>query len=366
MSSLETDLIHRRLRNQHLVKASLRDPAEIVGWLGAVQSQDYFGAKWGLGLRARGLSDADVDRAFDAGAILRTHVLRPTWHFVTPRDIRWMLALTAPRVHQAMAYHQRYCELDGRTIARGRAAIARALEGGRVLTRTEIAAVLDRAGIEASGHRLAHIVMKAELDAVICSGPRRGKQFTYALLDERAPDAMTLARDEALAELTRRYFTSHGPATVRDYAWWSGLSIRDARAGIASVTPALLQETIDDRTYWFVESSARTRAATSSASTAWLLPNYDEYMIAYKDRDPVVHLSQAASGKGFGSEIFSHLLVIDGLLAGTWRRTPNKGDIVVKVTTYTKLSRVAKEAVAAAAERYGRFVNQPVSLSTTV
>jgi hypothetical protein len=212
-------LLHQRLCNQRLRQADFRTPAEIVSWLGAVQSQDFNGAKWALGLRSRALSDADVDRAFDAGAILRTHLLRPTWHFVAPADIRWLLSLTAPRVNAVSAYYYRQHELDARTFVRSQAAFERALQGGKQLTRTELSTALTRVGISATGPRLALLVMRAELDALICSGPRHGKQFTYALLEERVPQARTLTKAEALEALTGRYLASHGPATERDYMW---------------------------------------------------------------------------------------------------------------------------------------------------
>src|SRR5436190_10253869 len=228
-----SDIAHRRMRNQRLVGAPFATPDEAVGLLVAVQSQDYAGAKWAVGQRVRGATDAALERAFDSGAILRTHVLRPTWHFVTPADIRWLLKLTAPRVSAAMAYYNRKFELDARTFRRSQSLLAKALEGGRHLTREELTQVLERAGIGCKELRPTLLMMQAELDAVITSGPRRGKQFTYALLDERAPPEKTLARDEGLAVLALRYFASHGPAQIRDFAWWSGLTIADAKAGVA-------------------------------------------------------------------------------------------------------------------------------------
>src|SRR6185503_3186555 len=207
------------------------------------------------------------------------------------------------------AYAYRTFELDAAVLARSRAALERALAGGRQLTRLELAKALQRAGVQADGPRLAYLMMHAELDAVICSGARRGKQFTYALLDERAPRAKMLAHDEALAELTRRYFSSHGPATLRDYVWWSGLTARDARTGIE--LSALAQTVIDGRTYWFVPGRSR---ATSSSPSAHLLPNYDEYLIAYKDRDPVVGPPRVRDTRP--PDVFSHSLLINGLLAG--------------------------------------------------
>ena len=197
--------------------------------------------------------------------------MRPTWHFVTPADIRWLLELTAPRVNQANAYMYRKLELDDALFRRSNAAIARALEGGRHLTRAELASVLAQAGIVAEGMRLGYIVHRAELDAIVCSGPRRGKQFTYALLDERAPQARRLARDEALAELTGRYFTSHGPATADDFAWWSGLTKADVKAGLEMVATQLIHKVIDSKSYWF---SASTPPPRKSSHQAFLLPTY--------------------------------------------------------------------------------------------
>ncbi len=210
------DLVERRLANQRLDRAGPRQAARVVEWLGAVQAQEYGPARWGLGMRMPdGTTDADISDAFDAGRILRTHVLRPTWHFVTSADIRWMLELTGPRVQRLMASSNRTLELDARTLACGIAACERALDGHRHLTRAELSGALADAGIQAKSQRLAHIVMHAELEGVICSGPRRGKTFTYALVAERAPHAGRLDPDEALATLTFRYFRSHGPATVK-------------------------------------------------------------------------------------------------------------------------------------------------------
>ena len=347
--------MRERLRNQSLAVSGLRTPGEVVAWLGAAQAQDYAGAKWALGLRAKGLTDAAVEQAFDEGAILRTHILRPTWHFIAAADIRWMLALSAPRVHAVNAYYYRTLALDATVFARSCAALEGALAGGRQLTRLELAKVLQRAGVQADGPRLAYLMMHAELDAVICSGARRGKQFTYALLEERAPRAKVLARDEALAELTRRYFSSHGPATLRDYVWWSGLTARDAGTGIEM--SALAQTVIDGRSYWFV--SGRSRASSASRS-AHLLPNYDEYLIAYKDREPVVGPPQGRDARR--PDVFAHSLLINGSLAGSWRRTASRDAVAVEVTPYRRPTASTTRALAAAARRLGTFMGVPVKL----
>jgi hypothetical protein len=229
---LNQDIAQWRLHAQHLTGTPLKTAADVVGWLGAVQSQDYAGAKWAVAQRTNGLTDADLDQAFADGSILRTHVLRPTWHFVTPADIRWLLAVTKPRVHALNAYMYRQCELDETLLRRSSDVLANALVGGRQLTRTELGASLAQAGIVAEGIRLGYIIHYAELEAVICSGARRGKQFTYALLEERAPQAKRLDPDAALAELAKRYFTSHGPATLKDLTWWSSLTLAEARMAV--------------------------------------------------------------------------------------------------------------------------------------
>jgi len=352
------DIVRERLRNQALAGSRFREAHEVVAWLGAVQAQDYAGAKWALGLRANGLTEAAVDRAFDAGEILRTHILRPTWHFVTRADIRWMLALSGPRVNAVNGFSYRQAGLDAKVFARSRAALERALGGGRQLTRVELAQVLQRAGIRASGVRLASLMMRAELDAVICSGARRGRQFTYALLDERAPRARALTRDEALAELTRRYFSSHGPATLRDYVWWSGLTVADARTGIALATPALTQRLIDGRTCWFVPSASR---APFAPPPAHLLPNFDEYLVAYKDRDAVVGPPRPEGLRRSG--VFAHSILVNGLLAGSWRRAPTGRSIAVEAARYGRLTAAGRRGLAAAAERLGRFTGVDVELS---
>ncbi len=232
-------IAYERLLRQRIAGEGLERPADVVRWMGAVQAQDFAAAKWAVGLRTNACTDAGVEEAFARGEILRTHVMRPTWHFVAPEDIRWMQALTSAYVKAQMGYQFRRLELDPAVFKRSTAAMVKALRDGQQLTRAELAQVLARAGIQGDGLRLAHIIAHAELDAVLCSGGRRGRQFTYALVDERAPNARKLPRDEALATLTERYFASHGPATLRDYAWWSGLSAAAVKAGLETVKTKL-------------------------------------------------------------------------------------------------------------------------------
>jgi hypothetical protein len=353
------DIARRRLINQHLTAATITTPAEMVRLLGAVQAQDYAGAKWALGMRTRGVDDAIVEQAMSDGSIIRTHVLRPTWHFVAPADIRWMLALTAPRVSAAMAPYNRKLELDTAVFRRSNAALTRALRDGKQLTRAELAAVLRWAHVNVDGtQRLGHLMLQAELDGIICSGARRGKQFTYALLEERVPPATPLDRDEALLELTKRYFATRSPATPHDFAWWSGLTVADAMRGIDVAGSALEREVIGDRTYW-VDPSVRSRSKASP--TAHLLPNYDEFFIGFKDRSAIGKRLKSSELVTGGDALTAHVVVVDGQLVGGWKRTLTK-KAVVELNLLTRLTEAEERAVAGAADAYGDFLKLPVEL----
>jgi hypothetical protein len=353
------DIALQRMRNERLTGTPFRSPDDAVRHLGAVQAQDYPAAKWGIGQRVKNCLDADVERAYAEGRILRTHVLRPTWHFVMPSDIRWMLELTAPRVRKAISYYDQRMELDATTRNRGHAAIARALRGGLHLTRAELGRALGDAGIDARGQRLGHVIMHAELDALICNGAPRGKQHTYALVEERAPGAQSMARDEALGELARRYFISHGPATAQDFAWWSGLTVADARAGIASVRSELARDEIGGKEYWFAPGSvSRPRAEP----IAHLLPNYDEYFIGFKDRDALFDPSVPVDTGTRLDVLARHIITIDGRIAGGWRTVAGRDGVTVEARLFASLGAAELKAVEAAAERYGRFLGRGGSL----
>jgi len=353
------DIACHRLRNQRISAAPLKHPSEVVGWLVAVQAQDYAGAKWALGLRMQNAADEDVDRALAEGSILRTHLMRPTWHFVTPADIRWMLALTAPRVHAINATLYRKMELDHATLEHYHAVLAEALQGGKQLTREEIREVLLKAGIAPlDGLRLAYVLMSAELDGVICSGARRGKQFTYALLDERAPQARTLDGEEALAELVRRYYLSRGPATVQDFSKWSGLTVADASRGLEAVKGQFEHEAVGGQTYWFSTSAP---SGSDGSPRAFLLSIYDEYISSYKDRSAIGEAEVRDKLKALGNAL-SYIIVVDGQIVGTWKRLLRKDAVVIDANLYTQLTEAENRAVAEAALRYGEFLKLPVVL----
>jgi hypothetical protein len=353
------NITHLRLHAQQLLGSRLERPQDVVQWLGAVQSQDYPGAKWGLAQRLNAATDAGIDRAFAEGSFLHTHVLRPTWHFVIPEDIRWMLELTAPRIKKTLASYDRGLELEDTVYAAANAAFAQALQDGTHLTRAELGGVLEDASIIASGQRLAHIVMRAELDAVICSGVPRGKQQTYALLSERAPDARRLYREEALAELTRRYFTSHGPALAQDFAWWSGLRVADATTGIQMVKGDLASETVEGKTYWFSPSNAEPYALDAIAH---LLPNYDEYLIAYRDRNAFFDPSRLGDARFFRDVLRRHILVVDGQVTGGWYSAVKRDDVVIQAIFLTELNAGQRSGLERAAKEYARFLGKSAAI----
>jgi hypothetical protein len=353
------DIAHQRLVSQHLVDPSFEQAQDVVRWLGAVQAQEYAGATWGIAQRTSSLTSAAIDQAFAQGEILRTHVMRPTWHFVTPDDIRWMLKLTSPRINAANALYYRRLELDDTVFSRSNAVLAKSLEGGNQLTRSELQSALLQAGICRATDdrlRLAYLMMRAELDGVICSGALRGKQHTYALLDERAPHARSLEREDALAELARRYFTSHGPATVKDLTGWSGLAPADAREGLEMIKPQLDQEVVAGKAYWYSPGMPITK---SGLPIAHLLPAYDEATIAYRDHSPILdpqYTQQAIASYGI-------LILLDGRVTGAWKSTISKKAVSIEIKPFTTLTEAQEQAIRAAADRYGAFLGLPVTLS---
>lgn len=348
------DIIRRRLHQQGLSKSIFKDANDIVSQLGAVQAQDYLGATWALGLRLKDSTAADIDQAFTNGSILRTHLLRPTWHFVTSKDIRWLLKLTAPRVHAAAAYMYRTLELDSTIFKRSLTVLEKTLRGGKYLTRTELTTALKKAGISSDNLlRFTHIMFYAELEGLVCSGPRRGKQFTYALLEERVPPAKELNREESLAELTKRYFSSRGPATLQDFVWWSGLTMTDAKNGIALVKPQFLSEEINGQVYWFSDSKL---PAKNKSMTARLLPNYDEYIVGYTDRSHMYDSTHNPKLDARGNFLFQNTILIDGQVIGTWKRTIKKDRVDIELHPFKEMGKQEGQAVNDAIETYGKFL----------
>jgi len=346
------DVASRRLRAQRLTGEPFASPVDAVRALGAVQSQDYGAARWALGQRT-GATAVEIDRLFDRGEILRTHVLRPTWHFVLPEDIDRLLRLTAPRILAGLAARHRQLGVDKPAVAKACAAFEMALAGGRHLTRPELGAALEAAGISPEGQRLPHLLLCAELQRLVCSGPRRGRQLTWALLSERAPRPAAFDHDEAVRDLARRYFQSHGPAQLQDFAWWSGLTVSQARLGVELAGPDLEREEIDGLPHWFGAGADRSPAADREAH---LLPNFDEYLVAYRDRSAALHPGQVYDPADFAfGSILSNVVLVGGRVRGSWRRTGERRSVRIELRLPGDLRPAERRAVEVAAEEARRF-----------
>ena len=353
------DPVALRLSNQRIADPPPATPGDVVGWLGAVQAQDYLGALWAVGLRS-GTTEADVERALAERSIVRTWPMRGTLHFVAAADTRWMLELMTPRIIARNRLRLlREFEIDDSVIRRSRDLFIQALRGGRQLTRDAMYEVLEAENISAKGQRGLHILWWLAQEGLLCFGARDGKQQTFVLLDEWVPGAKRLEKDEALAELARRYFTGHGPATLQDFTWWSGLTVADAKTGLDMAGPHLLSETVGDQTFWFPPTAAIKKERSPAVH---LLPPYDEYTVAYKDRSAVLdpaHARRMATGNG----IFFPILVIDGNVMGTWKRTLKKGEVVIAPSPFSPLSKSQARALSLPARRYGAFLGLDATLA---
>ena len=360
---METPQIaRRRIRNSRLTGARFAAPDEAVRWHLAMQAQEYGPAMWSVGQRSKGLREADVDRAITDGTIVRTHVLRPTWHFVAREDIRWLLALSGPRVQQGNAGRLRQLGLDARTLARTEKIIASALEGGNRLSRDELAEVFDRRNLDPDGQRMPYLLMHCELVGLIGSGGRRGKQQTYALLDEQVPaGGRRLDRDEAIVELVRRYLASHGPATVKDLSWWSGLTMTDLRAALGSLGDEVANDEVDGLTLWSAASERNRRPP--AARGVHLLQTYDELVVGYTESrfhgDTSGDLArQAWSNRTYPTGLF----LLDSRIGGHWRRTIEPKRVRVSFHTYGEVGDADARTLESAATRLGRFLELPVTV----
>jgi Winged helix DNA-binding domain len=351
-----SDIAQYRMLNQQMVTTGFKKPADLVAWLGAIQAQEYAHSKWAVGLRLAGSVDADIERAFTKGDILRTHLLRPTWHFVAPADIRWLLALTAPRVNLINGFMYRKMELDNKIFNRANDIMVTELNGGKQLTRVMLQSAFKRKKIIADGFRLSYIMMRAELDGIICSGARSGKQFTYALLDERVPPFKKLNEDEALAELTKRYFNSHGPATLKDFAVWSGLTNTLVKKGLAMVSSHFIHEKTGSEIYYFPPTAPFNKKLFQQA---WILPPYDEYIMGYKNREAIfVNRNKMNPAPAL---LYDNTILIEGQVAGSWRRTTEKNSLILEYHLFNP-SKKQLAALNRVVRKFSKFMGLPVTL----
>lgn len=347
----KSDIAKIRLFNQQIAATKFTAPEEIVAWFGAMQAQDYPSAKWAIGLRIPGATEEIVEQAITDGKILRTHLMRPTWHFVAGCDIRWLIALSAPQLKSTSGAMFRQFGLDAETCKRANDLIATALEGGKHLTRAEIMFELKNAGIDSDNYRAGYLMFNAEIEAIVCNGVKRGKEQTYALLDERVPKTAAISRDEAIAELTLRYFTSHAPATLKDFVWWSGLPTADARKGLEMNKSNLASQEIDGQTYLLPDSLL---IPPDKADSLHLLPAFDEFMVSYKDRSASLepHLAkEAITGNG----IFKPIIVVNGKIAGIWKRAFKKDSVIIEKILFNEFNDSETEIFQLKAQKYSDY-----------
>jgi Winged helix DNA-binding domain len=353
-----SEIAQWRMHNLGLWGRPATSATEVVARLGAMQAQEFPYARWSIAQRASDVGDSEIAELFDDGAFIRTHVLRPTWHFVMPSDIRWMLRLTAPRVKAMGASYERRLELDERIYARTNRIIERALAGGTHMTRKELVSVLTRSKITGTGQRFGHILLRAELDGVVCSGIPMGKQQTYALLEERVPEGRALDGDEALAELARRYFTTRGPATLKDFSWWSSLKMGDCRRGVEILGEELEDKEVADRTYWFARGSA---PPAPTKDVVDLVQVYDEVVVSYTvSRDALTDTITGEIPRGI--MFFWHPILLGGQGIGHWRRRSQGSRAWIELFLYRKLSRNESRSLDVALQRYQDFLGAPIEV----
>lgn len=358
MSINLSDISSIRLLNQQIASQSYKTAKELVAWMGAMQAQDYNQAKWAIGLRLPHLTEAQIESAFNQGEIIRTHLMRPTWHFVSSDDVYWMLELTAKQIRSTTKLRHRNLELTESELKKSKEVLIKSLEGNRALTREELGDQLNRAGINTFEQRLPHILMDAEIEGLICSGGMKGKKQTYALLSERVPVKKALTKDEALAKLAKSYFTSHGPASLPDFIWWSGLPVSDARKALEMNKSNLISAILENETYWYAEPVS---LASPLSDSVYLLPAFDEYLISYKNRSAAItadHHKKAISNNG----IFWPVIVVNGQISGLWKRTLKKDKVLIELDHFRPHNKKEMQLITNAADKYGYYSGMKAEL----
>lgn len=348
-----------RLHNQLISLLKYKKPHDVVAWLGAVQAQDYLGSLWAIALRTNNATEKDIEQAIIRKEIIRTWPMRGTLHFVAAEDIKWMLALMTPRVLRNSAFRRKNLEIDDEVLEKSKRLCIKALQGGKQLTRLAMYQVLEAGGIHTSGQRGLHIFGHLAQIGVLCFGVREGKQPTLTLLDEWAPHAKSLPKDEAVATLVYRYFTSHGPATVQDLMWWSGLTTSEIKEGIAMNSSKLASETMNNKTYWFSKDIPNIQ---SDNDAVYLLPAFDEYVVSYKDRSDVLQTIHKQHINPGNNGMLSPTIVSNGQVIGTWKRNIKTKEVALILSPFAKLTHEEKMKIQNTTKRYSEFLNLPVTI----
>jgi hypothetical protein len=345
-----------RLHQQQIINKTFATPQSLVAYMGAIQAQDYPMSKWAIGLRLPESTDSQIEAALDAGQLVRTHVLRPTWHIVSGQDVRWMLAISKKQIKSAMSSYDKTLGIDSATYHKTNDLIIRALEG-KNLTRAEVMSEIEKGGITTNSSRAVHFMANAEIEGIVCNGVVRGKEQTYALMDEKVPKGVVLSREEAISELTKRYFRSHAPATIQDFNWWSGLSMSDVRMGLESIKSQLESFEMDGRTYFMPKELVDIQQKEST----FFLPAFDEYCVSYKNRDAV--FSPAWQGNAITSNgIFKPIIVVNGQVVGIWKRTAKPKIVEIETTFFDEKDRLSINEIEREVALFGNFIEKPISI----
>jgi hypothetical protein len=354
----DLDIAQQRLRHQHIAGERFGQPDEVVRWMGAMQAQEYQQALWAIGLRMRSATRVEIEAAIAAREIVQTWLMRGTLHVVAAEHVTWMRELLAPRRLAAAASRLKQLELDSQTLERCAALFQGALRGGKLLTRSEMMRLLETARISPQGQRGYTILWYLAMNGLICLGPMREKEQTFALLDEWVPASRQLSRGEALAKLAGGYFASHGPATADDFAHWAGLTLTDARAGLDAVRSSLHSEKRGVKLYW--SSTAVPDYTAYDAPSVHLLPGFDEYLLGYKERGDVLAAAHAHKVVPGGNGIFFPMIVAGGQVVGTWKRALKTGALSITLSPFTPLD-IPKERIMEAAQRFTDFLGLPLA-----
>jgi hypothetical protein len=352
-------IINQRLANQRISQSDFTTPQQVVEWLGALQGQDYSGAKWSIGLRLTGSTDDQIEQTIADKQIVRTWMMRGTLHLVSVHDVDWIVTLMASRQISSRTRRYQELELGKETLNRSSDLFVKALEKYGTLTRKALRTMLEENGISGAGQRTVHMLQYASLNRLIYQGVTQSNDPTFMLFEVPAK-AASFTDEEALVELARRYFTSRGPATLQDYIAWSGLTVKEARAGLAAIKSELEEASLDGQTYYFPPAAD---VKTQPWPTSYALPGFDEYLLGYRDRTAILDPQYAERVVPGKNGIFYPTIVIEGRIVGTWKRMFKKGTIMITTSPFTAISKAEMAAFEVTAQKYGDFHELPVTFS---
>jgi len=348
------DISILRFKNQQLAGSKFNTAKDIAGWMGALQAQDFKMSKWAFGIRLIDSKEATINKAIDSGEIIRTHLLRPTWHFASSKDVLWILELSTAQIKVSVKFRDKQLGLSETIFGKSNSVIEKSFRNGKHLTREELISQLIRANINVADNRASHLLLRAEMDRIICSGRLKDGKQTYTLLSEWVTKTKPFYRDEALKELAQRFFTSRGPATLQDFSWWSGLSSNDAKLALEFVKADLLSERIENQTYWFANSFVDM---TLDKDEVFMLPAYDEFIICYKDRTAslsFLNQKKAVSNNG----IFYPTIVRKGQVIGTWKHISKKEKVALELNLFDRTEIEKDIDISRASAKYAKFIGK--------